>query len=141
MKNKSFDGQTSGLKLYAEQRSQEICKKANTAIDSLLDAGEKVTFEAVARTAGVARGTLYNYPQVKDRILTLKAEMHTGAVVEDAPVRKTKVQRLEEKIAMLTARVAQLEEDKKNLIIQLVDQEDLKEEIERLRRVLRGGRV
>ena len=142
MRNKSSDGQTSGLKLYAEQRSQEICEKANAAIDSLLNAGEKVTFEAVARTAGVARGTLYNYPKVKERILSLKAEMYAEASTEDedAPVRKTKVQRLEEKIATLAARVAQLEEDKKKLIIQLVDQEDLKEEIERLRRALRGGR-
>ena len=140
MTKKTPDDQMSGLKLYAEQRSQEIVKKANAAIDKLVSEGETVTFEAVSKTAGVARGTLYNYPQVKERIFALKAETHAEAAVEDVPVRKTKMQCLEEKIAMLSSRVTQLEEDKKKLIIQLVDQEELREENERLRRMLRGGR-
>ena len=141
MTTETPDGRMSGLKLYAEQRSQEIIEKANAAIDKLVNDGETVTFEAVSKVAGVARGTLYNYPQVKERILTVKAETHAEAAAEDMPVRKTKVQRLEEKIEALTARVSQLEEDKKKLIIQLVDQEELKEENERLRKMFRGGRA
>ena len=141
MTTKEPNGRMSGLKLYAEQRSQEIVDKANAAIDRLVSDGDTVTFEAVSKVAGVARGTLYKYPMVKERILKLKEETRAAAVTEDIPVRKTKVQLLEERIATLTDRVAVLEEDKKKLIIQLVDMEELKEENERLRRTLRGGRT
>ena len=145
MATKEPNGRMSGLKLYAEQRSREIVDKANATIDKLVSDGDSVTFEAVSKAAGVARGTLYKYPEVKERILKLKAAAkaaaHAAAVTEDIPARKTKVQRLEERIATLTNRVAMLEEDKKKLIIQLVDMEELKEENERLRKTLRGGRT
>ena len=48
--------------------------------------------------------------------------------------KKTKVQRLEATVAELRAKVRQLEADKKNLIVQLVDYEETKAENERLRR-------
>ena len=44
------------------------------------------------------------------------------------------MQRLEATVAELRARVRQLEADKKNLIVQLVDYEETKAENERLRR-------
>lgn len=140
MKNTS-ESQMTGLKNYAEQRSQTIIAKANQAIDELVQNGEAITFEAVAKAAGVARGTLYNYSGIKERILELKQETHMNPTVEDAPVRKTKVQRLEERIAVLSVRITQLEDDKRKLIIQLVDMEELKEENERLRSSLKGGHL
>ena len=56
-----------------------------------------------------------------------------------AEPKKTKVQRLEDNVAELKARVRQLETDKKNLIAQLVDQEETKAENERLRQQLLKG--
>ena len=41
----------------------------------------------------------------------------------------------------LKVRVLTVEEDKKKLIIQLVDFEELKEENDRLRRILRGNQI
>ena len=56
-----------------------------------------------------------------------------------AEPKKTKVQRLEATVAELRARVRQLEADKKNLIVQLVDYEETKAENERLRQQLMKG--
>ena len=78
---------------------------------------------------------------MKCRIVELRAESRSEACVDNVPIKKTQVQRLEEKVTMLTNKVAQLEEDKKKLIIQLVDFEELKEENDRLRRMLRGNQI
>ena len=141
MVKKASSDQLSGLKKHAEQQRQEIIAKVESAIQQLIHDGESITFESVAKAAGVSRGTLYNYPQVKCRIVELRAEAHAEARVENMPIKKTKVQRLEEKVSILTNQVAQLEEDKKKLIIQLVDLEELKEENDRLRRMLRGNQI
>ena len=53
--------------------------------------------------------------------------------------KKTKMQRLEDTVADLRARVRQLEADKKNLIVQLVGYEETKAENERLKRQLLKG--
>ena len=141
MVKKTSSDQLSGLKKYAEQQRQEIITKVESAIHQLIHDGEAITFESVAKAAGVSRGTLYNYPQVKCRIVELRAESRSEACVDNVPIKKTQVQRLEEKVTMLTNKVAQLEEDKKKLIIQLVDFEELKEENDRLRRMLRGNQI
>ena len=141
MVKKASSDQLSGLKKHAEQQRQEIIAKVESAIQQLIHDGESITFESVAKAAGVSRGTLYNYPQVKSRIVELRTEAHAEARVENMPIKKTKVQRLEEKVSILTNQVAKLEEDKKKLIIQLVDFEELKEENDRLRRMLRGNQI
>lgn len=94
--------------------------------------GAVINFETVAKEAGVSRATLYNNLALKERIIGLRA-------VARCPAAEIKKQKPKEAVSALRARVRKLEEDKKNLIAQLVDYEETKAENKRLRRQLLKG--
>ena len=128
------ESQVSALKEHNSQRKQNTAERVNKAIDKLKRKNAPINFETVAKEAGVSRATLYNNPKLKERIMGLRAIALTPTSEGGAEPKKTKVQRLEATVAELRARVRQLEADKKNLIVQLVDYEETKAENERLRR-------
>ena len=131
--------QVSALKKQNSQRKQDTAERVNKAIDKLKRKNASVNFETVAKEAGVSRATLYNNTKLKERIMGLRAMDLTPTSEGGAEPKKTKVQRLEDTVAELRARVRQLEADKKNLIVQLVDYEETKAENERLRQQLLKG--
>lgn len=133
------ESQVSAMKEHNSQRKQNTSERVNKAIDKLKRKNASINFETVAREAGVSRATLYNNPKLKERIMGLRAMDFTPSFEDGVEPKKTKVQRLEDAVIELKARVRQLETDKKNLIIQLVDYEETKAEIERLRRQLLKG--
>ena len=133
------ESQVSALKKQNSQRKQDTAERVNKAIDKLKRKNASINFETVAKEAGVSRATLYNNTKLKERIMGLRAMDLTPTSEGGAEPKKTKVQRLEATVADLRARVRQLEADKKNLIIQLVDYEETKAENERLRRQLLKG--
>ena len=128
------ESQVSALKKQNSQRKQDTAERVNRAIDKLKRKNASINFETVAKEAGVSRATLYNNTKLKERIMGLRAMDLTPTSEGGAEPKKTKVQRLEATVAELRARVRQLETDKKNLIVQLVDYEETKDENERLRR-------
>ena len=128
------ESQVSALKKQNSQRKQDTAERVNKAIDRLKRKNVTINFETVAKEAGVSRATLYNNPKLKERIMGLRAMDRAPISESGAEPKKTKVQRLEDTVADLRARVRQLETDKKNLIVQLVDYEETKAENERLRR-------
>ena len=128
------ESQVSALKKQNSQRKQDTAERVNKAIDTLKRKNASINFETVAKEAGVSRATLYNNTKLKERIMGLRAMDLTPTSEGGAEPKKTKVQRLEATVAELRARVRQLEADKKNLIVQLVDYEETKAENERLRR-------
>ena len=128
------ESQISAMKAHNSQRKQNTAELVNKAIDKLKRKNAAINFETVAKEAGVSRATLYNNPTLKERIMGLRAIALTPSSEDGAEPKKTKVQRLEATVAELRARVRQLEADKKNLIVQLVDYEETKAENERLRR-------
>ena len=128
------ENQVSALKEHNSQKKQNTVERVNKAIDKLKRKNAAINFETVAKEAGVSRATLYNNPKLKERIMGLRAMDLTPTSEGGAEPMKTKVQRLEATVAALRARVRQLEADKKNLIVQLVDYEETKAENERLRR-------
>ena len=128
------ESQVSALKKQNSQRKQDTAERVNKAIDKLKRKNASINFETVAKEAGVSRATLYNNTKLKERIMGLRAMDLTPISEDGAEPKKTKVQRLEATVAELRARVRQLEADKKNLIVQLVDYEETKAENERLRR-------
>ena len=128
------ESQVSALKKQNSQRKQDTAERVNKAIDKLKRKNASINFETVAKEAGVSRATLYNNTKLKERIMGLRAMDLTPTSEGGAEPKKTKVQRLEATVADLRARVRQLEADKKNLIVQLVDYEETKAENERLRR-------
>ena len=133
------ESQVSALKKQNSQRKQDTAERVNKAIDKLKRKNSPINFESVAREAGVSRATLYNNPKLKERIMGLRAMDRAPISESGAEPKKTKVQRLEDTVADLRARVRQLEADKKNLIIQLVDYEETKAENERLKRQISKG--
>ena len=133
------ESQASALKKQNSQRKQDTAERVTKAIDRLKRKNVTINFETVAKEAGVSRATLYNNTKLKERIMGLRAMDLTPTSEGGAEPKKTKVQRLEATVAELRARVRQLEADKKNLIVQLVDYEETKAENERLRRQILKG--
>ena len=133
------ESQVSALKKQNSQRKQDTAERVNKAIDKLKRKNASINFETVAKEAGVSRATLYNNTKLKERIMGLRAMDLTPTSEGGAEPKKTKVQRLEATVAELRTRVRQLEADKKNLIVQLVDYEETKTENERLRQQLMKG--
>ena len=133
------ESQVSAMKEHNSQRKQNTAERVNKVIDKLKRKNAPINFETVAKEAGVSRATLYNNTKLKERIMGLRAMDLTPTSEGGAEPKKTKVQRLEATVADLRARVRQLEADKKNLIVQLVDYEETKTENEQLRRQLLKG--
>lgn len=133
------ESQVCAMKEHNSHRKQNTVERVNKAIDKLKRKNATINFETVAKEAGVSRATLYNNPKLKERIMGLRAIALNPLSDEGADPKKTKVQRLEDTVADLRARVRQLEADKKNLIVQLVDYEETKVENERLRQQLLKG--
>lgn len=133
------ESQVSALKEHNSQKKQGTVERVNKAIDKLKRKNVPINFEAVAKEAGVSRATLYNNPKLKERIMGLRAIALAPSSEDSSEPKKTKMQRLEDTVADLKARVRQLEADKKNLIVQLVDYEETKAENKRLRQQLMKG--
>lgn len=64
---------TTGLAEAAERRSERAAERAHQAIRRLGRAGEPVSFQAVAREAGVSRQFLYTVDQLRGEIERLRA--------------------------------------------------------------------
>ena len=124
--------QASVLQAHNERRNHDTIERVNRAIDNLKKCGAVINFETVAKEAGVSRATLYNNLALKERIMGLRA-------VARCPAAEIKKQKPKDAVSALRARVRKLEEDKKNLIAQLVDYEETKAENKRLMRQLLKG--
>jgi hypothetical protein len=136
MENKVSNSQLAGIKAHATARNNETISKVNVAIDKLKKKGKGINFESVSKEAGVSRATLYNNDQLKERILSLRVMAKSSSTDDVVEVEKDKMKLKDERIVALRDRIKQLEEDKRKLIIQLVNYEELKSENERLKRRL-----
>jgi len=61
------------LRNAARRRSADAVARARAAIDELTFSGEQVSFQAVARRAGVSRQWLYTRPELRAEIERLRA--------------------------------------------------------------------
>jgi len=139
MKKQVSAEQVSGIKAYAEQKNRDTIEKVSKAIDKLKRKSQPINFETVSKEANVARATLYNNPQLKERIWSLRAISKGVPLDNIVAVKKDKTQLQEKKEMALREKVKKLEDDKRKLIAQLIDHEELKEENERLKRQLMKG--
>lgn len=121
---------TEGLDRYTKSQNAKTIEKVNAAIDKLKRSRhDNINFSTVAKEAGVSKATLYNNDVLKERILGLRTTKK-GVVNIEPPAhppmdRATKKGYLDE--------IRRLREDKKNLIMQLVELETLREENAKLR--------
>ena len=120
---------TMGLHKYAKAKNDETIEKVKMAIDKLKRSkNTAINFSTVAREAGVSKATLYNNAVLKERILGLRTSTKGVPNLETtgtASERTTNKGYLEE--------IRKLRRVKKNLILQLVEMEELREENARLR--------
>ena len=133
MAKKVSDSQIAGIKAHAEAKNKATIDKVNKAIDKLKRKRKPINLETVCKEAGVSRATLYNNPQLKERILSLRA-ISKASPLDD--VVAVKLQLKDDKFSALREQIKKLEDEKKKLIEQLVDYEELKAENERLKKQL-----
>lgn len=130
---KKQNGQrTQALSDYAKRKNEANIKKVNGVIDELCARDMQINFEIVAKHAGVSRGTLYNNAVLRERIQCLR----DGGTDDRCNVLKEKNRRQEERLRALRRQIRCLEEEKKKLLVQLLDHEELRRENERLRRMI-----
>lgn len=117
---------TSGLKAHSETKSAETETKVNAAIDRLKQGKRLINFNTIAAEAGVSKATLYNHPRLRERIASLRM-MQKQSQQPPVPVENT------DTVKLLRAEVRRLKKDKENLILQLLEFEEIKEENRKLR--------
>ena len=132
MTNKPPNRQLAGIMAHAEEKHKKTIGKVNRAIDTLKERGEAINFTTISKEANVSRATLYNNPQIKERIVGLKVIAKSEPLDNDNAAKHFE----DGKIASLRLRIIKLEDDKKKLIEQLVDYEELKNENDRLKKQL-----
>ncbi len=70
----SWERNTLGLRMYAQEKAVETARRAEDAIACLLKEQRPVNFKAVAETAGISTAWLYANPDIKMRIIHLRAQ-------------------------------------------------------------------
>jgi hypothetical protein len=104
----------------AAKRRHELARaKAIRAVRELDRAGNvPITFESVARTAGVSRSWLYTQPDLREEIQRLRVATTTPAPAVPAPDRAT-AQSLRRRLTILQERIRHLTEENQRLRHQL----------------------
>lgn len=122
----------SGLLQHAASLKSSTEEKVNRAIDALKGSRiKRINFKTVSELSGVSTTTLYNNPVLRERISSLRA-------IQTKPVQEMPIYDISdrEKIRSLRQEIQKLKEDKKLLIDQLVELEQLKAENKRLKELL-----
>lgn len=65
---------TDAMIALARQKREETVKKVEQAIKRLIKQNERINFNIVAATAGVSKSYLYNHPDLRERIETLRKQ-------------------------------------------------------------------
>lgn len=114
----------SGLLQHAASLKSDTEDKVNRAIDTLKRSKTKrINFRTVSELSGVSTTTLYNNPVLRERISSLRA-------IRAKSVQEISTHDISErqKIRSLQQEIQKLKEDKKMLIEQLVELEQMKAE-------------
>lgn len=65
---------TEGIKSSAQKKRQDAFHKTDEAIKVLIKTQKPINIESVAQAAGVSRQWIYNQPELRERIETLRAQ-------------------------------------------------------------------
>jgi len=120
---------TDGLEKHAKTKNAKTIEKVNAAIDKLKRSrADSINFSTVAKEAGVSKATLYNNDILRERILGLRTKTKGVPNMEQSakPIDRTATKGYLDEIR-------KLREDKKNLILQLIEMEALRDENTKLK--------
>ena len=109
----SNDAKIAALKTAAEEKKQRAAENLEKAIRKLSQANKSITFANVARVAGLSVSYLYKYPEIKERIETLrKQQLKAGRPTEPQKAsdnsKATIIYQLRERIKQLEAEITGL---------------------------------
>src|SRR5680860_1802361 len=100
----------------AQQRAKQTRTRALRALRRLDDTGTAVTFEAVAREAGVSRSWLYSQADLRAEIQALRVRTRPSSSAQLTPRRQAATDgSLLRRLEAATERMRQLEEDNRQL--------------------------
>jgi hypothetical protein len=99
----------------ARDRAEQTRAKALRALRDLDDASQAVTFEAVAREAGVSRSWLYSEPDIRAQIDQLRTRRPTPTALLTPQRQRASDDSLLRRLEATTERMRQLEEDNRQL--------------------------
>jgi Family of unknown function (DUF6262) len=99
----------------ARQRSESTHRRAVAALRHLDNTGTPVTFDAVARQAGVSRSWLYNQPDLRTEIERLRHRQQPTPQRLVPDRQRASEASLRQRLEVATARIRQLEADNKRL--------------------------
>lgn len=100
----------------AQQRAEQTRSRALRALRHIDETGTAVTFEAVAREAGVSRSWLYNQADLRGEIQALRARRQSRPSAPPTPQRQAATDTsLLRRLAAATERIRRLEEDNRQL--------------------------
>lgn len=127
----------SGLLQHAAALKSDTEAKVVQAIDAMKRSKtKKINFKTVSELSGISTTTLYNNPALKERIKSLRAVTKKPITEPAAP--DTAVRDREHE---LRQEIQKLKEEKRMLINQLVELENLKIENQRLKALLSQRRL
>lgn len=110
---------TAHLITAAHQRHELTRAKTVQALRELERTGATVTFEVVARTAGVSRSWLYSQPDVRDEIQRLRHSTRPTRRPTAPAAQRASDASLRQRLEEAHARIRQLTEDNQRLRRQL----------------------
>ncbi|SMQ77501.1 hypothetical protein SAMN05444673_2830 [Bacillus sp. OV166] len=107
------------LKQLHEKRKKETFDKVEEAIKRLIKNSKDINFNSVAKEAGISKATLYNNPQLKERIDFLKKQTEKtyiiGRIQRDENNQKAIIDSLKRRIEKLEKKIKVLEKENKQL--------------------------
>ena len=103
----------------ARTRSRSTRERSLAALQTMIDTGQEVTFEAVATTAGVSRSWLYGAADLRDRIIELRAITRSAPGPQTPPPQRATEASLLTRLELTQERLRQATADNASLRAQL----------------------
>lgn len=100
-------GNTAALIAAARRKSEAARARADAGIRALVKAHEPITFESVAKAARVSKDFLYRTPELRDRIVSLRAR-----TARQRPARQIEVASADPSSSVVRTLTAKLSEER-----------------------------
>ncbi|WP_113702387.1 DUF6262 family protein [Nonomuraea lactucae] len=112
---------TTHLIIAARRRHELTRAKAIRTLSELRQAGEPISFDLVARTAGVSRSWLYSQPDIRDQIQHLRLITRRAPAPPLPTIQRASEASLLQRLQAATERNQQLAEENRRLRRQLAE--------------------
>lgn len=106
------------LQQVHEQRRQKTNQRVDEAIKRLITLQEPINFNSVSKESGVSKATLYNHPNVRERIERLRTQQEQLPTTKQLKRERTEDTK-DAMIQSLKSRMKRLEAENKQLKEQL----------------------